>query len=142
MTTQKPDRAALRALYDAAVQEINSKRDNRLTTEFYTKTGDAVFDAGYLALGDYLTDTRRMNTVSAPAGGGKTSFSYALIAAVTRYAESNADAPYGCVFVVDQITKADEVFRDLSALMPGQVAIWTSDHDAGCKTPSCLSVNH
>ncbi len=49
MTTRMPDREALRALYDAAVQEFNSKRDNRLTTEFYTKTGDAVFDAGYLS---------------------------------------------------------------------------------------------
>ncbi len=41
----------------------------------------------------------------------------------------------GVCFVVHQIDKADEVFRDLNALMPGKVAIWTSDHDAGCKTP-------
>ncbi len=76
-----------------------------------------------------------MHTVSAPAGGGKTSFSYALIFAVTRYAESNPDAPYGCVFVVDQITKADEVYRELNALLPGKVAIWTTDHDVDCKKP-------
>lgn len=135
MAIQLPHRDALRALYDAAVREINSKRDNRLTTEFYAKTGDTVFAAGYLALSDYLADTRRMHTVSAPAGGGKTSFSYALLAAVTRYAQNNPDAPYGCVFVVDQITKADEVFRDLNALLPGQVAIWTTDHDVDCKKP-------
>jgi hypothetical protein len=139
MTTQTlptvPYREALRALFDEAVNKINTTRDNRLTTEFYAKTGDAVFDAGYLALADCRTDTRRMHTVSAPAGAGKTSFSYALIAAVTQYAENNPNAPYGCVFVVDQITKADEVYRDLSALLPGKVAIWTTDHDVNCKKP-------
>src|SRR5262249_30007931 len=40
---------------------------------------------------------------------------------------------YGCVFVVGQINKADEAFRDLNALMPGQVAVWTTEHDPGCK---------
>ena len=95
-----------------------------------------MFNAGYAALSDCHTDNRRMHTVSAPAGAGKTSFSYALIAAVTRYAESNPDAPYGCVFVVDQINKADEVYRDLDALLPGKVAIWTTDHDINCKKPT------
>jgi hypothetical protein len=74
-----PDREALRALYDAAVAEINISRNNLLTTAFYAQTGDAVFNAGYLALSDAIADNRRMHTVSAPAGGGKTSFSYALI---------------------------------------------------------------
>ena len=76
-----------------------------------------------------------MHTVSAPAGAGKTSFAYALIAAVHRYAETTSDAPYGVVFVVDQIEKADKVYCDLSALMPGKVAIWTRDHDTHCKKP-------
>jgi hypothetical protein len=84
-----------------------------LTTNFYTKTGDAVFHAGYLALTDAINGTRRMHTVSAPAGAGKSSFSYALIAAVHRYAESSPGAPYGIVFVVDQIEKADKVYCDL-----------------------------
>jgi hypothetical protein len=131
-----PDRAVLRTLYDAAVGEINASRDNNLlTTGFYAKTGDAVFDTGYRALSDALTNTRRMHTVSAPAGGGKTSFSYAMIAAVTRYAEDHLDAPYGSVVVVDQIEKADTVFRDLNNLLPGKVAIWTTDHDKRCKQP-------
>jgi len=130
-----PEREALRALYDQAVAELNPSRDNILTTEFYAKTGDAVFNAGYSALSDGVTNTRRMHTVSAPAGGGKTTFAYALIAAVTRYAEERLDAPYGAVFVVDQIEKADSVYRELSALLPGKVAIWTKDHDRPCKQP-------
>jgi hypothetical protein len=95
-TTIIPERQALRTLYDEAVAEINATRNNILTTGFYAKTGDAIFDAGYLALSDAVTDTRRMHTVSAPAGGGKTTFSYALIAAVTRYADGNPTHPRNC----------------------------------------------
>ena len=42
-------------------------------------------------------------------------------------------APYGCVFVVDQIKKADEAYKDFNALMPGKVAVWTTEHDPSCK---------
>ncbi len=124
-----PDREALRALFDEAVNEINTSRGNRLTTEFYAKTGDAVFNAGYAALSDCHTKRKRMHTVSAPAGAGKTSFSYALIAAVTRYAEVNPEGPYGCVYVVDQISRAEKVHQELSALLPGKVAVWFTGHD-------------
>ena len=128
------DRSALRALYDEAIAEINTLRNTDLyTTNFYARTGDAVFDAGCLALEDATTDTRRMHTVSAPAGGGKTTFSYALIAAVTRCAENRPDAPYGSVIVVERIDRAEEVYQELSALLPGKVWVWTTDHDCNCK---------
>jgi len=140
LTTQErpavPNREALRALYDATAEEINATRGNDLNTAFYNKTKDAVFNAGHAALSDFHTDTRRMHIVSAPVGGGKTSFSYALIAAATRYAEQNPDAAYGCAFVTDQIERADEVYRELEALLPGKVAIWTTDHDVNCTKPT------
>ena len=127
------DRRALRARFDEAVAKINPTRGGRLTTEFYAKTGDAVFTAGCAALDDHCTGKKRMHTLSAPAGAGKTSFSYALIAAVTREAEENPAAPFGCVFVVDQIERADTAYRELSELLPGKVAVWTSEHDVGAK---------
>lgn len=133
-----PGREKLRALYDAAVREINATRQTiDLTTGFYAETGDGVFDACYLALSDACKGTkgpRRVHVVSAPVGGGKTSFSYAFLVALTRHAETTPDAPYGCVFVVDQIEKADKAYRELHALLPGKVAVWTTDHDRGCKT--------
>jgi hypothetical protein len=95
-----------------------------------------VFKACYLALSDSCKGNkgpRRVHVVSAPAGGGKTSFSYAFMTAFTRCAERNLAAPYGCVFVVDQIKKADEAFRELNELMPGKVAVWSTEHDRGCK---------
>src|SRR6516165_11300637 len=132
-----PDREALRALYDEAVGHINTSRPAiDLTSGFYAETGNAVFEAGYLALSDYCNGAagkRRLHVVSAPAGGGKTSYSYALMLALTRYADQKPDAPYGCVFVVDQIKKADEAFKELNTLMPGKVAVWTNEHDRGCK---------
>src|SRR6516164_7436307 len=132
-----PDREALKALYDDAIKQINPSRSAiDLTTGFYAETGNAVFNAGYLALSDYCKGSagpRRLHVVSAPAGGGKTSYSYALMLAFTRYADQKPDAPYGCVFVVDQIKKADEAFKDLNALIPGKVAVWTVEHDRVCK---------
>lgn len=96
----------------------------------YKTGGDAVF-AGRIWTG--RTRGRRRLTVSAPAGAGKTSFSYALMVAVTRNAENDPAAPYGCVYVVDQISKADEAYRELAALLPGKVAVWTTEHDVNCK---------
>ena len=52
------------------------------------------------------------------------------MAAIVRTAKGdNPSEPYGCLFVVDQIKKADDMFRQVSKLLPGQVAVWTSDHD-------------
>ena len=104
-----------------------------MTTDFYSKTGHAMFSAGSAALSDWNADTRRMLTVSAPAGADKTAFSYALMMAVTRNAEKNPAAPHGCVYVVDQISKADDAYRELNALLPGKVAVWTTEHDVNCK---------
>jgi len=67
-----PNREALRALYDEAVAQINATRDNLLTTDFYRKIGDAVFAACYSALSDHSAGKRRMHTVAAPPGIGKT----------------------------------------------------------------------
>jgi hypothetical protein len=146
MTTQElpalPDRDTLRGLYNNAINELNKARDGKLTTEFYAKTGDGVFDAAYVALSDSCRGTKgpkRVHVVSAPAGGGKTSFAYAFMTALTQYSEEDPNAPYGCVFVVDQIRKADEAYRELNELMPGKVAVWSTEHDRGCKTRTKVS---
>jgi hypothetical protein len=130
-----PDREALRALYDEAVDEINSTRAYKLNTAWHQQIKAAVFETGFTALSDFHTGTRRLLPLPAPAGSGKTTFFYAFIAAVTRYAEKNRGAAYGCAFVADQRERADEVFRDLSALLPDKVAVWTTDHDPKCTNP-------
>src|SRR5262245_14636877 len=123
-----PNRATLRAAYDAAIREIDQSRDKpMLTTEFYTLIGDSLFDACYRALVDYCEaqgspeqrKPSQLHVVSAPAGAGKTTFSLAFIAALVRLGESDPVTPYGCAFVVDQITKAEEIYQQLAKLLPG-----------------------
>ncbi|MDE2284326.1 MAG: hypothetical protein KGK33_06900 [Hyphomicrobiales bacterium] len=125
-----PDRDALKALYDGVIAEINqSRNDDQLTTDFYRKTSEALFDASYLALSDALTNTRRVYTMASPAGSGKSSFAYAFAVALVRYAETDPNCAQGVVFLVNERMKAQETYYELYGLAPGKVAIWTSDHD-------------
>jgi hypothetical protein len=131
-----PNRAILKTLYDTVISEINRDRGNdQLTTAFYRQTGESVFNANYLALTDAITGNRMMRIVSAPAGGGKTTFSYTFAVALTRYAEVNPNSLYGIVFIVSDRDKAQETYCELYLLAPGKVAVWTTDHDVNCKEP-------
>jgi hypothetical protein len=149
------NRDELRVEFNAAVQELLDRglTNPLLTTPWYSEIGDSVFDACYCALEDardlnahkgfpgtpYSGSKRaRMHVVSAPVGSGKTSFTLAFIAAVVRFAERHDDAPYGCLFVVDQIPRADQIYRDLNVLIPDRVGVWSTDHDAspGRKEPT------
>jgi Type III restriction enzyme, res subunit len=134
-TTELPYLQTLRTLYDEAIAELNTTRNNSLTNDFSAKIADAVFEATSLALNDAATDTHRMLTVSAPCGSGKTSFSYAIAAAVTRLAERDLSAPYGVVFLVERREQVEKTYQDLNALLPGKVIAWTQDHDVTCDKP-------
>ncbi len=80
---------------------------------------------------------------AAPPGTGKTSHAIALMAATVRTADSeDLSKPYGCLFVVDQIKKADDMYRQINELLPGQVAVWTSDHDVNSTNPSQVHIPH
>jgi hypothetical protein len=144
-----PTREALRSEFDAAVQQIDQARSgSNLTSDFYARIGDSVFDAGFSALADTCDhgghprspakakEPHRLHVVSAPVGSGKTSFAMALIASVVRLQQRCEDAPFGCLWVVDQMTKADEMYRDLNQLLPGKVAVWSTDHNPQCKHPT------
>lgn len=128
-----PDMQALRTLYDEDVAKINKTRGtDQLNGKFYAGIGDAVFEANCIALSDYCRGPEglsRVLTVPAPMGSGKTSFACAYMSAMTRYARTNPDAPYGCALLVEQIAAADAKYLDLAALMPREVAVWTSAHD-------------
>jgi hypothetical protein len=136
-------RKMLRVAYDAVIEQINSSRGSQqLTNAFYSKIGDAVFEACYSALENSeaakagVKVAKALQVVSAPMGAGKTTFTLAFITALVRLRENRPDMPYGCVFLVEQMTKADEMYRELSALLPGKVAVWTTDHDVQCKSPT------
>jgi hypothetical protein len=138
-----PARETLRAAYDAVIEQINSSRGSeQLTNAFYSKIGDAIFEACYGALENSeaakagLKTPKALQVVSAPMGAGKTTFTLAFITAFVRLRKQDPDTPCGCVFLVEQMTKADEMYCELSALLPGKVAVWSTDHDANCNTPT------
>jgi hypothetical protein len=138
-----PAREFLRAAYDAVIQQIGiSRASQQLTNAFYSKVGDAIFDACYGAIEQSeaakagVKTPNALKVVSAPMGAGKTTFTLAFITALVRLRERDPDIPRGCVFVVEQMTKADEMYRELYRLLPNQVAVWSTDHDVNCKAPA------
>jgi hypothetical protein len=143
--TTLPPRDLLRREFDAVVIDLDQSRTKpMLTTDFYRCIADSVFDAGYRAVQDFDTHynypdfdgpATRMHVVSAPVGSGKTSFSLALVVALVRSEAAGPATPYGVLVVVNQIEKAETTFRDLDRLLPGKVAVWTTEHDPACKVP-------
>jgi hypothetical protein len=132
------ERETLRAAYDAVIEELNRTRNSeQLTSGFYSKVGDAIFEEGYRALQDadaaqsaLSHRTPPVRVVPAPVGSGKTSFSQALMAAIVRLGDADPCLSCGCVFVVKERQAADDLYRSLNTLLPDRVAIWTKDHDA------------
>jgi hypothetical protein len=140
-------REALRAKYDAVIEEINASRGSQqLSNAFYSKIGDAIFEACYSALENFeaakrgIKVAKALQVVSAPIGAGKTTFTLAFITALVRLRESRPDMPCGSVFLVEQMTKADEMYRELSALLPGKVAVWSRSR-ARCCSYATVMVN-
>jgi hypothetical protein len=129
----------LRTAHAEAVAEIERIRDQpgQLTTGINGQVGSSILEAGVRALADVPDNTEpKQFVVAAPPGTGKTSHAIALMAATVRIADTeDLSKPYGCLFVVDQIKKADDMYRQINELLPGRVAVWTSDHDVNSITP-------
>jgi hypothetical protein len=139
------DSSPLTVAHAAAVEEIERQRSQpgQLTLGINGDVGDSILTAGKLALralSDHRVETDGaimpdQFVVAAPPGTGKTSHAVALMAASVNTAGDDLSKPYGCVFVVDQIKKADDMYQQIQALLPDQVAVWTSDHDVNCRQP-------
>jgi hypothetical protein len=102
----------LRAAHADAVAEIERIRNQQgqLTTGINAEVGRSILEAGMRALAD--DQEAKQFVVAAPPGTGKTSHAIALMAATMQTAdEEDLSKPYGCLFVVDQIKKADDMYR-------------------------------
>lgn len=134
MTPQQ--RESLRTAFDTAVSEMPNAA--LLTNTFNAKIGNAVFDAHCAALEDRQAEDgqrERLRVISAPMGTGKSSFAIAFVAALVRSHAQDPTLPYGALILVDQIKDAERYYCDLAALIPGQVAVWTKDHDVNASAP-------
>ncbi len=142
-TVEPFDPAVLEVQHAEAARQIEAQRGERgqLTTGINGQVGATILTAGKLALAisddEAQADAGRSTqfVVAAPPGTGKTSHAIALMLAVVRNVNVDPTKPCGCLFVVDQIMKADDMWRQLDGLSPGDVAVWTSDHDVNCTKP-------
>jgi hypothetical protein len=144
--TTKGRMQRLRQAHAEAVAEIERERERsgQLSTGINGQVGSSILEAGILALGDITESAEPQQfVVAAPPGTGKTSHAIALMAAAVRSVDQDDPLkPYGCLFVVDQIKKADDMFLQISKLLPRQVAVWTSDHDPNCINHTQMYVPH
>jgi hypothetical protein len=138
-----PARDVLHQAYVDVIREIEQVRGSQqLTNAFYADVADKMFNACYAALENSeaakagLTPPKALQVVSAPMGAGKTTFAIAFITAFVRLREEHSDALCGCAFVVEQMTKAEEIFREMEPLLPHKVAVWSTDHDVNNKNPT------
>jgi hypothetical protein len=144
--TAFPERLRAAHANTVSQMEIARERPGQLTTGINGEVGASILAAGARALAEDSGTGGSGNepkqfVVAAPPGTGKTSHAVALMAATVRTAdEDDLLRPYGCLFVVDQIKKADDMFRQINTLLPGQVAVWTSDHDVNAGKPTQLYV--
>jgi hypothetical protein len=107
-------------------QRIAEGSTVNLCTGFYREVGECAFNIFWDAIEDSFDQMERMHVCSAPAGSGKTSFGQIAAVALAR-------SGGGALIVVNQIEKADKMFREIDALAPGIVAVWTGEHDTAQK---------
>jgi hypothetical protein len=136
------------AYYDA-IAEIDHHRSREPTSAEY---GQAVQQAAFWAFFSAVTDTLwaivrehhpeipRVHERPAPAipplhvvasgpGSGKTTLAKAFMAVLVRVTDGDP-LPVGCALLVHHIETAEHAYRDLSMLLPGRVAVFTTEHDA------------
>ena len=136
--------------YGKALEEIHQKRATTLAQDGYaSEVREKAFLAFFGALAEacraivcdehpesqYAKDNRQhrdkslMHVLASAPGSGKSTLAKAFAVALTRVNESKP-YPLGCVFLVHHIATAEAVFRELSALLPNSVAVFTTKHDA------------
>jgi hypothetical protein len=133
-----PLAATIQANATAAVVTLDHDRGTKhATSDFHQRIFDDVYGAFSAALADHTERKARMRVVSCPVGTGKTTFGVACVAGlINSIAAFEAQHGYtpSALFVVELVTKADELYRDLCKLIGAdKVAVWTREHDAAQK---------
>jgi hypothetical protein len=144
-----PSPGALHQAFSDALTELEHGRGREPHTSGYAaRSQEAVYEAGIAALTASLRaiyqEAQRdnpsaiaflheaipeMQVVASSPGSGKSTSAKAFMLAVAR--EGLKDKyPLGCAFVVQHIETAANAYGELNALLPSQVALWTSEHDA------------
>lgn len=142
-----PSPGDLRPAFHQALTELERVHGREPRNSGYAaRSQEAVYEAGRRALlrtavyQDFHRDNPAaiafphetipdVQVVASAPGSGKSTSAKAFMLAVVR--EGLKDKyPLGCAFVVQHVETAADAYEELEALLPDQVAIWTSEHDA------------
>jgi hypothetical protein len=140
-----PSPGGLLTAYRQAASEIYQMRNAVTPTDAYSAAmQDAAFWALYSAaaegcsavVGEHhpgwrekVPALRDMHVIASGPGSGKSTLAMAFAAALQRV--SGAEPyPLGSVFLVHHIETANRVYQELSTLLPGKVAVFSTKHDA------------
>ena len=147
-----PSPGELKAAYQSAVEEIGRRRGIPPPQSGYaTEVQEQAYSTFYGAFADacvaivcnhypssgYAKDhkpRRDMHVIASAPGSGKSTLAKAFAIALARVGESRP-YPLGCVFLVHHIATAEIVYRELSALCPGKIAVFSTKHDAESTQP-------
>ncbi len=126
---------ALHTLDQARAKTVGPTYTYLYYSDFHNQVFDNVFGAFIAALDDTMAVRPRayIHVSSAPVGCGKTTCAVACIAGLINsteeFREIAGHAPTA-LFVVEQIQRAEEIYRDLCSLIgEDKVAVWSHDHD-------------
>src|SRR6516164_5436072 len=137
-----------RAFHEALAELERGQGREPRTSGYAAQSQKAVFEAGTRALSGSLTaifqefhrnnpkaiafpheTIPEMQIVASSPGSGRSTSAKAFMLAVVR--EGLKDKyPLGCAFVVQHVETAATAYDELKVLLPNQVAVWTSEHDA------------
>ena len=144
-----PSPGALHQALSDALTELERSRGRKPRHSGYAaRSQEAVYEAGLRALSASLRAIYQqgqrdnpkalvfpaegipeMQVVASSPGSGKSTSAKAFMLAVAR--EGLKDKyPLGCALVVQHVETAADAYKELNALLPDQVAVWTSEHDA------------
>jgi len=154
-----PSSEMLRKHFETALIELARFRGLETPRGRYTdQTRDTVFAAGARAVADGSAAILReispfckwidqnpapptpdLHVVHTGPGSGKSTAARALMVALVRATEHSA-YPLGCVLLVHHVETAALAYRELSALLPNRVLVWTKEHDRdnGWREPRCI----
>ena len=153
-----PSSEVVRNHFETALTELADFRGLEPPRGRYTdQTRDTVFAAGARAIADGSAAILReispfcdwidqhpapptpdLRVVHTGPGSGKSTAARALMVALVRATEHSA-CPLGCVLLVHHVETAALAYRELSALLPNRVLVWTKEHDVeyGWRNPRC-----
>jgi hypothetical protein len=105
--------------------EHQAQNRGRTLTSFNREVAQTILDGGLLAYEDRLEAKAQYRVISAPTGSGKSSYAWALMAALVQAVPSSS-----ALFLCETIDQCEDTYKELEKLVPqSDLAIWTGAHD-------------